>query len=57
MATINLLPWRQWERERKQAQFLASLAGVFAVGVVLVMGAGFFLNNDFDEQQRLNKRL
>jgi len=57
MATINLLPWRQWERERKQAQFLASLAGVFAVGVVLVMGAGFFLNNDFDEQLRLNKRL
>ena len=57
MATINLLPWRQWERERKQAQFLASLAAVFAVGVVLVMGAGFSLNNDFDEQKRLNQRL
>ena len=57
MATINLLPWRQWERERKQAQFLASLAGVFAVGAVMVMTAGFFLNNDFDEQKRLNQRL
>jgi len=57
MATINLLPWRQWERERKQAQFLASLAGVFALGVVMVMGAGFILNNDFDEQKRLNQRL
>lgn len=57
MATINLLPWRQWERERKQAQFLASLAGVFALGAILVMGAGFVLNNDFDEQKRLNERL
>ncbi len=57
MATINLLPWRQWERERKQAQFLASLAGVFALGALLIMGAGFILNNDFDEQNRLNERL
>ena len=57
MATINLLPWRQWERERKQTQFLASLAGVFAVGAFLVMTAGFFLNNEFDEQKRLNERL
>ena len=57
MATINLLPWRQWERERKKSQFLASLGAVFALGVVLIMGAGMVLNADVDEQKRLNKRL
>ena len=28
MAHINLLPWREWERERKKKEFLGNLAGV-----------------------------
>ncbi len=57
MATINLLPWRQWERERKKSQFLASLGAVFAAGAFVVMIAGFMLTGEFDEQNRLNARL
>lgn len=57
MATINLLPWRQWERERKKSQFLASLGAVFALGAVVIMVAGFMLNGEVDEQNRLNARL
>ena len=38
MAHINLLPWREWERERKKKEFLGNLAGVFVLGAVLVDG-------------------
>ena len=37
MANINLLPWREWERERKKKEFLGNLAGVFVLGAVLVV--------------------
>ena len=57
MSTINLLPWRQWERERKRSEFLASLGAVFAVGALAVIVAGSVLNGEFDEQKRLNSRL
>jgi len=57
MATINLLPWRQWERERKKSQFLASLGAVFVAGAFVVLIAGVMLNSEFEEQNRLNARL
>ena len=28
MAHINLLPWREWERERKKKEFLTNLVAV-----------------------------
>ena len=37
MANINLLPWREWERERKKKEFLAQLGTV-------VVGFGLALN-------------
>ena len=40
MANINLFPWREWERERKQRMFLSQVVGVLIVGLLLVFGAG-----------------
>ncbi|MEM7220311.1 MAG: PilN domain-containing protein [Pseudomonadota bacterium] len=57
MARINLLPWRQWERERKQKTFVASLAAVLLTGVAAIFLAGTFFQGEVDEQIALNSRL
>ena len=46
MANINLLPWREWERERKQKEFLASdRCSVLLVAIArCVLGAGYYLD-------------
>ena len=31
MANINLLPWREWERERKKKEFVIQIVAVLAV--------------------------
>lgn len=54
MANINLLPWREWERERKKKEFLAQLVGVLVVAVLLVFGFGQFLDNNIDSQNGRN---
>ena len=54
MANINLLPWREWERERKQKEFLTQLGAVLLVGVLLVFGAGMYLDNEIEGQQGRN---
>ena len=57
MARINLLPWRQWERERKQRAFIANLSVVLVSGVAMVMIAGMSLQNDLESEQRRNNQL
>lgn len=57
MARINLLPWREWERERKKKEFLGNLAGVLALGVTLVFAFGWVLNGRIDDQQARNRML
>ncbi len=57
MANINLLPWREWERERKQKEFLTQLGVVLVIGVLLVFGAGWQLDNSIDNQNERNERL
>lgn len=57
MARINLLPWRQWERERKQRNFVANLAGVVLVGFVLVFAGGWVLDGQLEERNQLNNKL
>ena len=54
MAHINLLPWREWERERKKKEFLGNLAGVFVLGAVLVFAGGWVLDNNIDHQNARN---
>ena len=55
MANINLLPWREWERERKQKEFLAQLSAVLIIGVLLVLGAGWYLDSNIENQQDRNR--
>jgi type IV pilus assembly protein PilN len=54
MARINLLPWREWERERRKKQFLANLAFVVAFGALLVVVGGLFLDARIENQNSRN---
>ncbi len=54
MANINLLPWREWERERKQKEFVAQVAVVLVIGAVLVFGGGQYLDAEIEGQKGRN---
>ncbi len=54
MARINLLPWREWERERKRKEFFGNLAGVLIGAIVLVLAAGWYLDGRLEDQQSRN---
>lgn len=57
MANINLLPWREWERERKQKEFLGQLVGVVVVGLLAIFGAGRYLDASIENQGARNNFL
>lgn len=57
MARINLLPWREWERERKRKEFLGNLAGVLVAGVAIVLLVGMYLNGRIETQDARNQFL
>lgn len=57
MAHVNLLPWRQRQRERRQRIFLAGLGISFLAAVALVALAGFFVGGMFEHQERRNRHL
>ncbi len=57
MANINLLPWREWERERKQKEFLGQTATIIVVAIVLVLGFGQYLNTSIEGQEGRNEFL
>jgi type IV pilus assembly protein PilN len=54
MAHINLLPWREWERERKKKEFLLNLVGVVLVAGLLVFLSNMYLENQLDNQNGRN---
>lgn len=57
MPRINLLPWREEERKKRQQDFVAALAGavVAAIGVITLMWFAF--DQMIDNQQTRNQRL
>ncbi len=57
MAHINLLPWREWERERKKKEFLGNLGGVLVFGVALVLLGGWMLDGNVENQNARNQFL
>ena len=57
MARINLLPWREWERERRKKQFLANLGGTLLLGAALVFLGGWHLDGKVENQNARNRFL
>lgn len=57
MARINLLPWREWERERKKKEFFVNLGAVVLLGAVLVLAGGWYLDGRIETQEARNKYL
>lgn len=54
MARINLLPWRQEERLRKNKEFNLTAAGVAVITALALLLAFTFLNNMLSEQESAN---
>ncbi len=57
MANINLLPWREWERERKQKEFLGQVVAVLVFAVLIILATGQFLNVAIENQDGRNDYL
>ena len=57
MPRVNLLPWREEERKRRQREFgMATFAAVVG-GLAVVAGAMFVFSQMISAQERLNDRL
>jgi type IV pilus assembly protein PilN len=54
MARINLLPWREEQRQERQRQFLITLLMTSILGVVLVFVAGMVFDQRIKHQQFRN---
>ena len=57
MPRINLLPWREEDRKRRQREFLVAMAGSFVAGVLVVLATIFVYNQKIDNQRDRNTRL
>ncbi len=55
MATrINLLPWREARRKQRQQAFMALMGGALAVGIGVVVGAHFYMQDLITDQRARN---
>ncbi len=57
MPSINLLPWREAERQKRQRDFMVAMLGSFVAGVVVVGLVIFYFNGRIDNQLARNARL
>jgi len=55
MARINLLPWREQQREERKKRFLISLAGVLVAGIGAIFLADQYLSSAIDHQNARNQ--
>ena len=54
---VNFLPWREWERRRRNGLFLLQLGGVLAAGLVVVGALAVDLSGAIAAQQARNASL
>jgi len=57
MARINLLPWREWEREKRKQEFLVNLALVLLGAGLVVFAWGWQLDGAIEQQNARNQVL
>jgi len=57
MPRINLLPWREEDRKRRQREFMVAMAASFVMGVFVVVATIFFYSQMIGEQRDRNRRL
>ena len=50
MARINLLPWRQDERERRNKEFITLVVAVTLLSLLAAFAAWSYFNNELDDQ-------
>ncbi|MGO2385955.1 MAG: PilN domain-containing protein [Psychrobacter sp.] len=54
MARINLLPWRQEERERRNKEFITLVVAVTLLTLLAAFASWSYFNNELDEQLDAN---
>ena len=54
MARINLLPWRQEERARRNKEFLTLVVAVTLFALLAAFASWSYFNNELDEQRNAN---
>jgi type IV pilus assembly protein PilN len=57
MPRINLLPWREQDRKRRQREFLIAMGGSLVAGIVVLGLLMFAFSNMINEQRDRNNRL
>ncbi len=57
MPRINLLPWREEERKKRQRDFGVAMAGGVVVAIVCILATLFVYSQRIDNQQDRNQRL
>ena len=57
MPRINLLPWREAERKKRQREFGVAMAGAVVAGILVVLSTMFVYSNMIDNQKDRNDRL
>lgn len=57
MPSINLLPWREAERKKRQRDFVVAMGASVIAGVLVLALTIFFYNSMISQQQARNNRL
>ena len=57
MPSINLLPWREEERKKRQRDFGVAMAGAVVAGIAVVMATMFVYGQKISGQKDRNTRL
>jgi len=57
MPRINLLPWREAERKKRQRDFGIAAAGAVVTGALVILGSIFAYSQMIDNQKLRNDRL
>jgi len=57
MAKINLLPWRENLRKKRQQNFMVALGATLAAAALVVLAANHFMNQQISGQENRNNYL